>query len=117
MTLEAYIPSEATFAGATIADPVLVTLHDLDGESPHGSMTTRNALPTGERGGPLVFVGTREGKTWRVTLAEIEVRNRSALGFEYGIVGPVRREALAEQAEGEKKDQPETSLQDLGATF
>ncbi len=116
MATEAYIPTEVTYRGAAIEDAVLVTLYDAEGAAPHGSMTTPKPLPAGERGGPFVVLGTREKKEWRVTLAEIEVRNKTAVGFEYVVHGDIRREVLkADDAATETKAGPR--LENLGATF
>lgn len=116
MATEAYIPTEVTYRGAAIDDPVLVTLYDVEGRAPHGSMTTPKPLPAGERGGPLVVLGTREKKEWRVTLPEIEVRNKTAVGFEYIIHGTIQREVLkADDSAIETKTGPR--LENLGATF
>lgn len=98
MTTEAYIPTEVTYGQRRIADVFAVTLHDPDSDTPHGSMTTHEPLNEGERGGPLVVVGTRDGKRWRITLPEIEVCRRTAVGFEYLVFGRVAREVLAESA-------------------
>ena len=60
-------------------------------------MTTHHPLAEGERGGPLVVVGTRDGKRWRVTLPEIEVCRRAAVGCEFTIFGSVGREVVDER--------------------
>jgi hypothetical protein len=94
MTTEAYIPTEVTFDSRTLDEVFAVVLHDPDSDDPHGSMTTHNPLPAGTRGGPLVVVGTRDGRRWRITLPEIEVSRSSAVGFEYTIFGKVSRERI-----------------------
>jgi hypothetical protein len=94
MAAETYLPAEVTFAARPIADVFAVTLHNPDSDDPHGSMTTHNPLDEDERGGPLLVIGTRDGKRWRVTLPEIEVIRRSAVGFEFLIFGPIERVAL-----------------------
>lgn len=93
MANEAYIPVEVTYGERRIDEVFAVTLHDPDSDTPHGAMTTHYPLPEDERGGPLVIVGTRAGKTWRVTLPEIEVVRRTAVGCEFNIFGGVHREA------------------------
>ena len=94
MTTEAYIPSEVRYGEKLIEGAFAVTLYDPDSDSPHGSMTTHQPLDEGARGGPLVIVGTRDGKRWRVTLPEIEVCRTTAVGCEYLIFGRLTREAL-----------------------
>ncbi len=94
MTTEAYIPSEVTYAGQQISDVFAVTLYDPDGEAPHGAITTHSPLADGQRGGPLVIVGARDGRRWRVTLPEIEVCRSTAVGCEFTIFGKVERTAL-----------------------
>ena len=116
MAAEAYIPTEVIYRGRTIDESVIVTFYDADSEKPHGSMTTGKPLPVGERGGPLVVLGSREKKQWQITAPEIEVRNKTALGFEYTIIGKIERKLLSEDADaGEKKAGPR--LENLGATF
>lgn len=101
MTTEAYIPSEVRFGERGIDEVHVVTLYDPDSDCPHGSMTTSRPLGEGERGGPLVVIAARDGKRWRVTLPEIEVCRRSALGFEFTIFGKVCRQRLeGEDARG-----------------
>ncbi len=94
MTTEAYIPEEVTLAGRRIDEVFAVTLYDPDSDDPHGSMTTHNPLPEGQRAGPLIVVGTRDGKRWRVTLPEIEDYRSTAVGCEFTVFGRVRREEL-----------------------
>lgn len=94
MTTEAYIPAEVTFAGRRIDEVFAVTLHDPDSDDPHGSLTTHNPLHEGERGGPLVVLGTRDGRQWRITLPEIEVVRRTAVGCEFIVYGRITRSAL-----------------------
>ena len=94
MTTEAYIPSEVTFAGRRVDEVFAVTLYDPDSDAPHGAMTTHQPLADGERGGPLVVVGNRGGQRWRVTLREIVVCRRTAVGCEFTIFGRVERERL-----------------------
>jgi hypothetical protein len=89
MTTEAYIPSQVTFRDRRIEEVFAVTLYDPDSDDPHGAMTTHHPLAEGERG-PLVVLGTRDGKQWRVTLPEIEVIRRTSVGCEFIIYG--RRE-------------------------
>lgn len=100
MTTEAYIPSEVTLAGRRIDEVFAVTLYDPDSDAPHGAITTHAPLAEGERGGPLVVVGTREGKHWRVTLPEIEVCRRTAVGCEFTIFGRVEREEMGRNPTG-----------------
>ncbi|HQL55139.1 MAG TPA: hypothetical protein PLQ87_10570 [Phycisphaerae bacterium] len=94
MATEAYIPSEVTFGEQRIADVIAVTLYNPDSDEPHGALTTHQPLAEGTRGGPLVIIGTRDGKTWRVTLPEIEVCRSTAVGCEYTIFGRVTRTAM-----------------------
>ncbi len=93
MATEAYIQPEVTFAGRTVGEVLAVTLYNADSDDPHGSMTTHQPLHEGERG-PLVVVGTRDKKRWRVTLPEIEVSRASAVGCEFTVFGRVAREEL-----------------------
>ncbi len=95
MTTEAYIPTAVTFDGRTLGDALVVTLYDPDSDDPHGSLTTHQPLAEGIRGGPLVIVGTRDKKTWQVTLPEIEVCRATAVGFEFVIHGGVQRAVLS----------------------
>lgn len=116
MATEAYIPTEVTYCGRPIDEAVIVTFYDADGEQPHGSLTTSKPLPVGERGGPLVVLGTREKKSWQITAPEIEVRNKTALGFEYTIRGRLERTLLSEEA-GADEQKAGPRLENLGATF
>ncbi len=116
MSVQAYVPSEVQFDGAPINGTRLITLYHVETDDRHGSMTTSEPLKTGVRAGPLVFVGRRDGKQWRVTLPEIDVRNASALGFEYRINGPIVEELLSEDQD-EERGPIEKSLSDYGATF
>jgi hypothetical protein len=93
MITEAYIPAEVTFAGRRIHEVFAVTLYDPDSDDPHGALTTHQPLEEGERGGPLVVLGTRDGKQWRVTLPEIEVIRRTAVGCEFIVFGRITRAA------------------------
>jgi len=94
MTLETYIPEEVSFAGEAVAGVFAVTLYDPDSESPHGALTTHQPLTEGTRGGPLMVVGMRDQKRWRVTLGEIEVCRTTAVGCEFTVFGRVVREPL-----------------------
>ena len=93
MTTEAYIPREVSYHGPDLGEVVVVTLYDPDSDAPHGAITSHQPLRAGERGGPLVVVGTRDKRTWRITLPEIEVCRATAVGFEFLIFGRVMREA------------------------
>jgi len=93
MTTEAYIPSEVTYDGQPVDDVFAVTLYDPDSDDPHGALTTQSPLEEGQRG-PLVILGTRDGRSWRVTLPEIEVYRRTVVGCEFTILGGVVREPL-----------------------
>jgi hypothetical protein len=116
MATDAYVPTEVTFRGQVIDEAVIVTFYDADSDAPHGSLTTPKPLPVGERGGPLVVVGSRDKKQWRVTVPAIEVRNRTAVGFEYTIVGKLERSMLSEDSTaGDQRAGPR--LENLGATF
>ena len=95
MTTEAYIPTAVTFDGRALDDTLAATLYDPDGDDPHGALTTHHPLATGTRGGQLVIVGTRDKKSWRVTLPEIEVYRTTAVGFEFLIVGRIARESAS----------------------
>jgi len=92
MTLETYIPDRITYAGQPLATVFAAVLYDPDSDTPHGAITTHDPLPEGERGGPLRIDGTRDGRTWRVTMPQIEVVRSTAVGFEFNIYGRVRRE-------------------------
>ena len=116
MAAEAYIPSEVTFAGKAIEEPVIVTFYDADSDRPHGSLTTGKPLAVGARGGPLVVLGTRDKKQWQITVPEIEVRNRTAVGFEYAVHGKLERTLLSEEA-GAAEAKAGPRLENLGATF
>lgn len=118
MAVRAYVPSEVRLVDRPIRGTRLITLYDPDSDGPSGSMTTSEPLETGLRAGPLVFVGRRDGKQWRVTLPEIDVRNASALGFEYRINGPIVEELLGEdQDRNEERGPVKKTLSDYGATF
>lgn len=116
MAIEAYIPTHASFAGQPLGEGIVFTLHNAESDAPHGSFTTSQPLPAGTRGGPLVVQGMRDGKRWEITLAEIEVRNKSAVGFEYAIRGPIQRSLLDGDA-AEKKAEVQLNMGNLGATF
>ena len=94
MTTEAYIQTSVTYAGRALADVFAVTLYDPDSDDPHGALTTHNPLPAGERGGPVVIDATRNGRSWRITLPQIEVVRSTPVGFEFIIFGQVLRAAL-----------------------
>ncbi len=91
MTTEAYIPAAVTFAGRPIAEVFAVTLYDPDSDDPHGSMTTHQPLPAGQRGGPLLVEAARGGQRWRIALPEIEVLRSTAVGFEFIVFGRILR--------------------------
>jgi hypothetical protein len=97
VTTEAYIPSDVRFAGRSVEEMFALTLHDPDGEAPHGSLTTHHPLREAQRGA-LEVIGRRDGKTWRVTLDEIEVCRATPVGCEFTIFGSVKRQKLDEQA-------------------
>ncbi|TWT46137.1 hypothetical protein RAS1_25850 [Phycisphaerae bacterium RAS1] len=115
MATEAYIPDEITLAGEKIAEPIVLTFYDPDGDAPHGSLTTTAPLPTGARAGPLICIGRRDKKKWEVRVPEIEVVNRTAVGFEYLIFGAIQRTVLEEEGGDTAKIGPR--LENLGATF
>ena len=94
MTTEAYIPSEVRYGEKLIEEVFAVTLYDPDSDDPHGSMTTHQPLREGERGGPLTVIGTRDGKRWQITLPEIEVIRRTAVGCEFIVYGRLTRTVL-----------------------
>lgn len=94
MAIEVYIPAEVSFRDDVIDNAVVFTLYDPDTDAPRAALTAPNALDTGARGGPLIVVGTRGGKRWRVTLPEIEVVNHTALGCEFRVHGRATRDAL-----------------------
>lgn len=102
MAAETYIPTEVTFAARPVQEVFAVTLHDPDSAAPHGALTTHHPPEEGARGA-LVITGRREGRTWRVTLPEIEIVRRTAVGCEYNIFGRVRREVLATQDSDERQ--------------
>lgn len=116
MSVKAYIPSEVRFGDRPIKGTRIITLYDPDGDRPNGSMTTSEPLEHGVRGGPLVFLGVREGKSWEITLPEIAVNNKTAMGFEYDILAPIREKLLDEDV-GEQRGPIEKGLGDYGATF
>ena len=95
MTTEAYVPSKVTYQGQAIDEVFAVTLYDPDSDDPHGAVTTHHPLASGARGGPLVVIGTRDGRSWQLTLSEIEVCRSTAVGFEFVVFGRVQREPLA----------------------
>lgn len=103
MALEAYIPSTVELENAAIADVMVITLYQPDSEKARGSLTGAHPIEAG-KSGRMVFVGTRDGKEWRVTLPRIEVSNKTALGCEYSIRGPVEREMLRELGEVKKHE-------------
>jgi len=96
MAIEAYIPTEVTYADAAMAGAVALTLYDADTDSPHGALTMRRPLPAGARGGPLLVRGRRGGKLWLLRLAEIEVVGRSGQGCEFRVHGGIVRELLGD---------------------
>jgi hypothetical protein len=103
MALEAYIPSSVRLDDRAIEDVMVVTLHDPDSAGASGSLTGPNSIEAGTTG-RLEIVGRRDGKEWRVTLPRISVGNRTALGCEYAIEGPVEREVLRELGEVKKHE-------------
>lgn len=115
MATEAYIPEEISIAGEKLAEPILLTFYDPDGVTPHGSLTTPAPLAAGTRTGPLVCIGRRDKKKWEVRIPEIEVLNRTAVGFEYRIHGPIGRTLLEEESGEAARIGPR--LENLGATF
>lgn len=93
MVTETYIPTEVRFGGQPVAEVFVLVLHDPDSDGPYGSLTTHAPLPAGARG-PLEAVATRGGERWRITLEQIEVHSSTAVGCEFAVFGPVRRERL-----------------------
>ncbi|MCK6456207.1 MAG: hypothetical protein L6Q92_06720 [Phycisphaerae bacterium] len=93
MALEAYIPTDVRFDDQPVENVFVITLHESDSPAQSGSMTTPDPIDHG-RSGRLVFTGLRDGKEWRITLPEVSIRNRTALGCEYTWQGPVQREML-----------------------
>lgn len=116
MPVRAYIPVEIRFQDRPIEGARLVTLYNPDGDDRNGSMTTTHPLEAGTRGGPLVVIGRREGTEWELTLPEIVVRNKSAVGFEYDILGPIEARVLREGVP-DSRSKVEKGLGDYGATF
>lgn len=116
MAVEAYIPTQVTLGGEVIPEVFVVTLYDPQGDHPRGSMTTAHPLPAGRTAGPLVVTGRRDGRLWRITAPQIEVINRSAVGFEYSIRGPLERAVLGD-APDVAAGRPGQRLENLGATF
>jgi len=92
VAVEAYIPTEVRYEDETVNNVFVFTLYDRESSAPHGALTTRNPLPVGSRGGPLIVRGARGGSQWRLALPEIEVINRTAMGCEFRVLGPVVRE-------------------------
>ena len=116
MSVQAYVPSEVQFDGAPINGTRLITLYHVETDDRHGSVTTSEPLAAGTQGGPLEFVGSRDGKTWRVSIPRISVRNKSAMGFEYDIDQPIHETLLSEDGD-DKRGPVQKSLSDYGATF
>lgn len=100
MAIETYIPTEVTYADAAVDGAVALTLYDPDTDRPHGALTTRNPLPAGARGGPLVVRGRRGGRRWLLRLAEVEVVSRTALGCEFRVHGGIVRRELHDGRDG-----------------
>jgi hypothetical protein len=103
MAVEAYIVSEACFESRPIPESHVVTLYDADGENAAGSMTTNHPIEPGLKGA-LTFVGLRGPDTYEVAIGRIEVRNASAVGFEFTVVGPITRELVHTSAKREVRD-------------
>jgi len=103
VALEAYIPSTVELEGGAIPDVIVITLYQPDSDAPRGSLTGAHPIEAGQSG-RMVFVGTRDGKEWRVTLPRIEISNKTALGCEYQIRGPVQREMLRDLGEVKKHE-------------
>lgn len=101
MTTETYIPTRVALGARPIGDVFAITLYDPDSDEPHGAMTTHEPLAEGERGGPLEVVGTRDGKSWRITLPEIEVCRATAVGCEFTIFGRITRERVTGERAGD----------------
>jgi hypothetical protein len=95
VTTEVYIPQSVICGGEPLGAAFALTLYDPDGETPHGALTTHTPLDEGFRGGPLVVEGTREERRWRVTLDEIEVVRKTAVGCEFSIYKGLERTPLA----------------------
>ncbi len=91
MSTEAYLEAEITYSGRVLDPHGVLTLIDAESDDPHGVLTSATRLAFGERGGPLIVVGRRDGKRWRVTLPEIEVYNEVPGGCEYLIFSGVQR--------------------------
>ncbi len=103
MALESYIPSSVELEDGAVTDVMVITLYQPDTDKARGSLTGAHPIEAG-RSGRMVFVGTRDGKEWRVTLPQIEVSNKTALGCEYSIRGPVEREMLRDMGEVKKHE-------------
>jgi hypothetical protein len=98
VAVEAYIPTEVTYRDETVNNVFVFTLYDRESSAPRGALTTRNPLPVGAHGGPLIVRGARGGSQWRLALPEIEVINRTAMGCEFHIQGDIVREMLTDTA-------------------
>jgi hypothetical protein len=94
MATEVYIPTTVTFRGQRLAEVFAVTLYNPDSTDPAGAMTMHGPPSEGARG-VLELVGTRDGKTWRVTLSEIEISRATAVGCEFTVFGTAVRVAEA----------------------
>jgi len=116
MPVQAYIPVEVRFNGRPLEGTRLVTLYHPEADHRNGSMTTSTPLDAGTRGGPMVIIGRRDGKEWELTLPEIVVRNKSAVGFEYDILGTIEAKVLKEGVP-DSRSKVEKGLGDYGATF
>jgi len=92
MATEVYIPTTVTFDGRQLAEVFALTLYNPDSTDPAGALTTHEPPAEGARGA-LEVLGTRDGKTWSVSLSEIEISRRTAVGCEFTIFGTVTRTA------------------------
>lgn len=106
MSVEAYIPSEATFAGLPLPEPLVLALYEFDGDGPHGALTTPYPLHTGQRG-VLEVIALRDGRCWQLTFPEIEVYRHSAVGFEFRIRVRAKRRLLED--EPDQRDRRESA--------
>lgn len=111
MAIEAYIPQSVEFAGTTVADVMVITLYAPDHDESTGSLTGPHPLAAESRGS-LTFVGRRDGKEWRVTLADARVTNRTALGCEFAVRGAAQREVLRELDDAARKGPREKGMEE-----
>jgi hypothetical protein len=98
MAIVAYIPESLQLDGRAVASPLVLTLYNPDGDAPTGSLTANDPIPAGQSG-RLVSEGTRGGKLWSVTLPQVTVTHKSAVGCEFSIAGKPERVVLKELGE------------------